>query len=198
MYVPDQIPILIFQVLEGNVSENAFHCYISSIKRVTSIVNEDVDSAKCLDSSLDNLVSIDDGIVVCNSFSTGFLDLCKSRSVSSGAMKTGQTEEFTFNDDIGGLRALALSFERTAKIVYDDTGAARGKERGIRLSKATLTNGSADVLCRSRGGPITSSAGDNDDPVIIAQFSAEIRHGCLCLATFLPCCGCSVRERVRG
>jgi hypothetical protein len=94
--------------------------------------------------------------------------------------------EFTFNDDIGGLCALALSLERAAKIVYDDTGAARGKERGIRLSKATLTNGSADVLCWSRGGPITSSAGDDDDLVIIAQFSAEIRHGRLCVS--LPSC----------
>jgi hypothetical protein len=145
-----------------------FRGYISSIERVTSIVNEDVDSAKCFDGSLDNLVSVDDGIVVCNSFSTSVLDLCKSRSVSSGAIKIGRNGECTFNDDIGGLCALALSLERAAKVVYHDARAARGKERGIGLSKATLTNGSADVLCWSRVGPITSSAGDDDDLVIIA------------------------------
>jgi len=77
MDVPDQVPILIFHILERNVSEDPWASYVTSKERSTSIVNEDMDSAKSLDSSLDNLVSIDYGIVVCNSGSTSFLDLYK-------------------------------------------------------------------------------------------------------------------------
>jgi len=48
------------------------------------------------------------------------------------------SREFTLDDDISGFGALPFSLERAAKIVHDNTGAARGKERGICLSKTTL------------------------------------------------------------
>jgi hypothetical protein len=41
----------------------------------TSIVEKDMNGSECLDSSFYNLVSIDNGIVICNSFSASFLDL---------------------------------------------------------------------------------------------------------------------------
>lgn len=62
MYSNNEIPVLILHVLEGDVSEN------------TSIVDEDIDAAEAVNGSLNDLLSICDTVIVCNSLSTSLLD----------------------------------------------------------------------------------------------------------------------------
>ena len=49
----DEIPILVFHILEGDVAKD------------TGIIEEDVDAAEVLDGGLDDLVTILDAVVVC-------------------------------------------------------------------------------------------------------------------------------------
>lgn len=63
MDLHDQVPILVLEVLEANVTEN------------TGIVDEDIDSAKGLDGGLDNGLAILDGIVVGHGLAASSLDL---------------------------------------------------------------------------------------------------------------------------
>jgi hypothetical protein len=58
----DQVPILIFHVLEADISQD------------TSVVDEDIDSAKRFNSSLNNSSTILDAVVVGNGLSAGLLD----------------------------------------------------------------------------------------------------------------------------
>lgn len=59
----DQVPVLVLDILEADISQD------------TGIVDEDVDTAKRLDRSVDNLVTVLYGIVVCDSLSAGLLYL---------------------------------------------------------------------------------------------------------------------------
>jgi hypothetical protein len=60
--VLNEIPILILHVLEADIAEN------------TSIVDEDIDATKGLDSGFDDFVTILNAVIVGNSFSAGLLD----------------------------------------------------------------------------------------------------------------------------
>lgn len=75
MDVHDQVPVLILHVLEADISQD------------TGIVQQDIDSAKVLDGSLDDLVAIGDTVVVCDGFTARGLDflndnICSLRGVS--------------------------------------------------------------------------------------------------------------------
>jgi hypothetical protein len=59
----DQVPILVLEVLEANVTQD------------TGVVDEDIDSAKCLDGSLNDGLAILDGIVVGDGLAASSLDL---------------------------------------------------------------------------------------------------------------------------
>jgi hypothetical protein len=61
--VLNQIPILVLNVLEADIAEN------------TSVVDEDIDAAEGLDSSIDDFLSVLDAVVVGNSLSAVLLDL---------------------------------------------------------------------------------------------------------------------------
>jgi hypothetical protein len=58
----DQVPILIFHVLEADISENA------------RIVDEDMDATEGFDSRLDDLVTILDAVVIGNRLASGSFD----------------------------------------------------------------------------------------------------------------------------
>ena len=59
----DQVPILVFHVLEADIPKD------------TGVVDQDINPAKVLNGGLDDLVSILDRVVVCCGFSTSSLDL---------------------------------------------------------------------------------------------------------------------------
>jgi hypothetical protein len=59
----DEVPVLVGHVLEADISQD------------TSVVDDNVDAAKGLDSRLDDLVAILDAVVVGSGFATGFFDL---------------------------------------------------------------------------------------------------------------------------
>lgn len=63
MDLEDQVPVLVLDILEADVSQDS------------GIVDEDIDTTKCLDRGLDNLVSVLYGVVVCDSLSAGLLYL---------------------------------------------------------------------------------------------------------------------------
>ena len=62
MYLNDQVPVLIFHVLEANVTQNA------------CVVDQDVDSPKFLDGCLDYTLAIYHIVVVGNSLSASSPD----------------------------------------------------------------------------------------------------------------------------
>ena len=59
----DQVPIGIRHILEADIPQN------------TSIINEDINSAKCLYCSIDNLLAVLNAVIIGNSSSAGRLDL---------------------------------------------------------------------------------------------------------------------------
>lgn len=59
----NQIPVLVFHVLEGNVTQD------------TGVVNEDVDAAKVLDGGVDNGLAILDAVVVGDGLTAGLANL---------------------------------------------------------------------------------------------------------------------------
>lgn len=63
MDLEDQIPVLVLDVLEADVSQD------------TSVVDQDVDPAEGLDGSFDDLVAVLNGVVVGDGFPTSLLDL---------------------------------------------------------------------------------------------------------------------------
>lgn len=63
MDLEDQIPVLVLDVLEADIAQDA------------GVVNEDVDATECLDGRVDDLVAILDGIIVGNCLATILLDL---------------------------------------------------------------------------------------------------------------------------
>lgn len=63
MDLEDEIPILILHVLEADIAQNA------------GVVDEDVNTTKCLNSGFDDLVAILDRVVVCNSLASIPLNL---------------------------------------------------------------------------------------------------------------------------
>lgn len=63
MDLVDQLPVLIFHVLEADVPQDA------------GIIDENVNTAKILNGSVDDLVSEFDAVVVGNGFAPGGFDL---------------------------------------------------------------------------------------------------------------------------
>lgn len=63
MHLHNQVPVLILHVLEANVTED------------TSIVDKDVYPAKCLESGLNDGLSVLDTVVVGNGLAASLLDL---------------------------------------------------------------------------------------------------------------------------
>ena len=63
VYLHHQVPVLIFHVLEADIAQNA------------GIVDEDINSAKGLDRSLDNLVTVLDRVVVRDGLAASRCDL---------------------------------------------------------------------------------------------------------------------------
>lgn len=59
----DEVPVLVLEVLEGNVAQDA------------GIVDEDVDAAKGLDGGLDDALAELDAVVVGNGLAAGLFDL---------------------------------------------------------------------------------------------------------------------------
>ncbi len=59
----DEVPILIFHVLEADISED------------TSVVEEDVDATEGIDGSLNDLVAILDAVIVGYGLAAGLFDL---------------------------------------------------------------------------------------------------------------------------
>lgn len=59
----NQVPVLVLEVLEGNVAEN------------TGIVDEDVDAAKVADGGLDDALAVLDAVVVGNGLAACLFDL---------------------------------------------------------------------------------------------------------------------------
>ncbi len=139
MHVHNKVPVLILDVLEANVPKDS------------SIVDQNIDASKVLDSSLDDLLAIGNAVVVSYSFPTrrfDFIDdnigsLCLGLAMlvsvlelacvrgrqSATGKATGKARQ-TYS--CGG----ALSLERAAQIVHNDTGASRSKEGSICLAQA--------------------------------------------------------------
>jgi hypothetical protein len=86
----DEIPIKLRHLLEGNISKD------------TSVVNDDINSTKSINCSLYNLIAKFNRIVVCDSLSTGFLDLIDNKI--SGILSS----------------SCAVSLNRFTKIVYNN------------------------------------------------------------------------------
>jgi hypothetical protein len=63
VYLHDQVPVFILHILEANVSQNA------------GIVDENIDSPKVLNGSLDDGITIFDAVVVGDGLTTSFSDL---------------------------------------------------------------------------------------------------------------------------
>ena len=63
MYLHDQVPIVIFHILEADIPQNA------------SIVDQYVDSAEVVDSSLDYALTVHDIVVVGYGLAAGLSDL---------------------------------------------------------------------------------------------------------------------------
>lgn len=101
----DGIPLLIGHTGKGDILED------------TGVVDDNVDTAKGLHGSLDNLVSVKDRVVVGNGFTTSGTDLIDNK-ISSAA---------------GG----SLTSVGTTEIVDDNRGTARSKEEGVRLAEST-------------------------------------------------------------
>jgi hypothetical protein len=97
----DQIPIGVLHVLEADVSED------------TGIVNENINAAECLDSSLDDLLAIVDAVVVGNGLSTGLSDLV--------------------DDNIGSLGVAALALEGATQVVDHDIGTSGCEEQTVAM-----------------------------------------------------------------
>jgi hypothetical protein len=72
----DEVPILVLHVLETDVAED------------TCVVDQDVDTAECLNGSVDDLVAVLDAVVVGNRLAASGLDLV--------------------NDNIGSLEKLSV------------------------------------------------------------------------------------------
>ena len=102
----DKVPIELSHFLERNIAKN------------TSVVNHDIDSAESIDSSLDDLVTELDRILVCDGLATGSLDL--------------------INNSISGVLGSLLTFalDRATEIVDDNLGATAGKKKSILTAKA--------------------------------------------------------------
>lgn len=80
MNLEDQVPILVLDVLEADVSQD------------TSVVYEDIDTAKGLDCGVDDLVAVLYRVVVCDGLSAGLL--------------------YLIDDYIGGLARAKVSYVR--------------------------------------------------------------------------------------
>lgn len=63
MNLEDQVPVLVLNILEADITQD------------TGVVDQNVDATKCLDGSLDDLVTIFDGVIIGNCLSTVLLDL---------------------------------------------------------------------------------------------------------------------------
>jgi len=63
MHGHNQIPVLVLHVLEADITED------------TSVVDQDIDAAECLDGGLDDLVAIGDTVVVGNGLAACGFDL---------------------------------------------------------------------------------------------------------------------------
>lgn len=63
MDLEDQVPVLVFDILEANIPED------------TSVVDKNIDTAKGLDRGVDDFVTVFNRIVVGNSLAAGLLDL---------------------------------------------------------------------------------------------------------------------------
>lgn len=62
MNLHDQVPVLVLHVLEGDISQN------------TGIVDQDINAAKSLDGSLDDLLAVLDAVVIGNGIAALGLD----------------------------------------------------------------------------------------------------------------------------
>lgn len=62
MNLHDQVPVLVLHVLEGDISQD------------TGIVNQDINAAKSLDGSLDDLLAVLDAVVIGNGIAALGLD----------------------------------------------------------------------------------------------------------------------------
>jgi len=86
VHAHDQVPVGILHVLEADISED------------TSIVDQDVYPAKVLDRCLNDLVTVLDRIVVCNSATARCLDLLDDYI---GGLELGQSELRELVESIG-------------------------------------------------------------------------------------------------
>ena len=110
MYLHDQIPILIFHVLEADIAEDA------------GIVEKHIDPTEALDGSLDDLVTITDIVIVCNGFASCLFDLFDNEV---------RRLYVWVSDCLGAkhvifiyLCSCSFTFEGTAQVIDDQVGAS--------------------------------------------------------------------------
>lgn len=104
MDLEDQVPILILDVLEADVSQN------------TGVVDEDVDATERLDGSVDNLVTVLYRVVVCDGLSACLLDLIDN---DIGGLVRGRESGGQLGNERGKTAAGGLTFEELPSPLKD-------------------------------------------------------------------------------
>lgn len=133
----DQIPVLIFHVFEGNVTQD------------TGVVDEDINSAKALDGSVNNGLTILDTVVVGDGLSAGlanFLDDDIGSLSTSVSLLLVFSSSLAVSGEATHLTRLAFAGVGGTEIVNDDIGAPGAKEQGICLSQAAASAGDHNSL----------------------------------------------------
>jgi hypothetical protein len=120
----DQIPVRLLHILEADVSQD------------TSVVDEDIDAAECVDSCLDDGVSILDWIVVGDRLAASGADLlddlvCGLWSGISIGRRTEGWKTYRW--------ARTLALEAATQVVHNDVRAATAKEDGILATQSTTS-----------------------------------------------------------
>jgi len=98
----DEVPVLLGHLDEGLVTED------------TSVVDDDVHALVGVESSLDDLISELDGVVVGDGLSSGLLDL--------------------LNDQVSGAGGGSLTRVGSSEVVHDDLGTAGGQQQSVSLA----------------------------------------------------------------
>ena len=107
----DQVPVELAHFLEAHITQDA------------SVVDHDVDGAESIDSSLDNLVTEFDGVLVGDCNTTLGLDL-----IDNGICGV-----------LGG--GLILTLNGTTEVIDDDLAAARSEHESVLTAKTVSSTG---------------------------------------------------------
>lgn len=137
MDLKDEVPVLILDVLEADIAQDA------------GVVDEDVDTAKSLDGSVDDLVAVLDGVVVGDGLATVLLDLVDNNvgSLCDGTVSVASHVLPLITCKIAtNLGGGAFALERATQVVDDDAGSSGTKEGSICLTQAATSSSHDDDL----------------------------------------------------